>query len=163
MSKKYQITRMLARIMVNRGITSDADIRAYLFGTLSELHDPFLLKDMDRAVELLYRAVTDKSRIFIVGDYDIDGVCASYILKKGLSACFKACGNKTDGLHNTDPEEDAAGEDIPDRIRVRLPDRQKDGYGMNRTMVDEAAEYGASVILTCDNGIAAFEEIKYAK
>ncbi|MBQ7260319.1 MAG: single-stranded-DNA-specific exonuclease RecJ [Lachnospiraceae bacterium] len=163
LSKKYQITPMLARIMVNRGITSDADIRAYLFGTLGELHDPFLLKDMDRAVELLYRAVTDKSRIFIVGDYDIDGVCASYILKKGLSACFKACGNETDGLHNIDQGEDVSGEDVPDRIRVRLPDRQKDGYGMNRTMVDEAAEYGASVILTCDNGIAAFEEIKYAK
>ncbi len=165
LSKKYQITRMLARIMVNRGITSDADIRAYLYGSLEELHDPFLLKDMDRAVELLYRAVMDKSRIFIVGDYDIDGVCASYILKKGLSLCFNACDEKNDGLHNAESAEtaSAAAGDIGDRIRVRLPDRQKDGYGMNRTMVDEAAEAGASVILTCDNGIAAFEEIKYAK
>ena len=83
LAAKYQITRMTARIMVNRGLTSDAGIRAYLYGSMEDLHDPFLLKDMDRAVELLYQAVMDKSRIFIVGDYDIDGVCASYILKKG--------------------------------------------------------------------------------
>ncbi len=165
LSKKYQITPMLARIMVNRGITSDSDIRAYLYGGASMLNDPFLLRDMEKAVGLLFKAVKEHRRIFIIGDYDIDGVCASYILKKGLSLCYGAFDEDADGLHNSDSSDNATSrKDNPaDLIRVRLPDRQKDGYGMNLSMVDEALEAKASLILTCDNGIAAWDEIKYAK
>ncbi len=163
MSKRHHITRRLARIMVNRGITSEDSVRAYLHGELSDLHSAHLLKDMDKAAKLLYESVRGGQRLFIIGDYDIDGVCASYILEKGLSLCCKYAEEGEEGLHNIKAGEsnDILGE-YADRIRVRLPDRIKDGYGMNRAMVDEAADWGASVILTCDNGIAAYDEISYA-
>ncbi len=174
LSKRHQITRRLARIMVNRGITSDADIRAYLHGSLADLKDPHSLKDMDKAALMLHDAVLSGEKIFIIGDYDIDGVCASYILKKGLALCFAKAGaskelkdasasNPSQGDMEEFREGNRAIKDFSEKLKVRLPDRQKDGYGMNKAMVDEALLSGASVIVTCDNGIAAFNEIRYAK
>ncbi|MCR5788512.1 MAG: single-stranded-DNA-specific exonuclease RecJ [Lachnospiraceae bacterium] len=150
LSQRHRISKRLARIMVNRGIDTDEAVRRYLNGTLSDLYAPELLRDMDKAVAILKKTLTAGEKLFIIGDYDIDGVCASYILKKGFrTICQKALSFEEDSLK--------------EMIRVRLPDRQKDGYGMNRKMVEEAVSFGASLIVTCDNGIAACEEIRYAK
>lgn len=135
---KYDISPMLARIMRNRDVIGDEAINMYLNGTVEDMHDPYLLKDMDTAVMLIMDAINAGEKIFIIGDYDIDGICSAYILLKGI------------GL-------------LGGTARVRLPDRTKDGYGMNKVMVDEASEYGASLIVTCDNGISAYEETEYAK
>ncbi|MCR4657426.1 MAG: DHH family phosphoesterase [Lachnospiraceae bacterium] len=175
-SEKHQITRRLARIMVNRGITSEADICAYLYGNISDTHDPHGLKNIEKAADIISDAVKGGRKLFIIGDYDIDGVCASYILKKGISLCYakKAFsetggsafnGVSVGGLHNFHEllDNNTVFDHFSGNIRVRLPDRQKDGYGMNRAMVDEALKFGASVIVTCDNGIAAFDEVRYAK
>ena len=135
---KYNISPMLARIIRNRDVTGDDAINMYLNGTVSDMHDPHLLKDIDKAAKLIAEAVSIGTKVFVIGDYDIDGVCSSYILLKGISFCG---GNAV----------------------VRLPDRVKDGYGMNMSMVDEAIGQGAGLIVTCDNGIAAYDEVKYAK
>ncbi len=135
---RFGISPMLARIIRNRDIVGDDAINMYLNGSVKDMHDPYLLKGMDTAVMILMDTISDNGRIFIIGDYDIDGICSSFILKKGL-------------------------ESIGAKTEVRLPDRVKDGYGMNMDMVDEALSCNASLILTCDNGISAHEEIKYAK
>ena len=137
-ASRFAISPMLARIMRNRDIIDEVDINLYLNGTIKDMHAPSQLKDIDKAVDILREAVEANSKIMIIGDYDIDGVCASYILKKGL---------------------DYAGADTV----VRLPDRVKDGYGLSSSMIDEAISLGISVIITCDNGIAASNEIRYAK
>ncbi|MBR5360913.1 MAG: DHH family phosphoesterase, partial [Lachnospiraceae bacterium] len=134
---RYNISPMLARIMRNRDIIEDKDIRMYLNCSVSDMHDPHLLKDMDKAAAMLKDTIEKGGRIFIIGDYDIDGVCASYILLKGIR--------------------NAGGS-----ASVRLPERMTDGYGMNRGMVDEALNQDAALIITCDNGISAYDEIKYA-
>ncbi|MCR5234560.1 MAG: single-stranded-DNA-specific exonuclease RecJ [Lachnospiraceae bacterium] len=135
---RYNISPMLARIIRNRDVTGDEAVNMYLNGTVSDMHDPHLLKDIDKAAKIIAEAVSLGTKVFIIGDYDIDGVCSSYILLKGITSCG---GNAV----------------------VRLPDRVKDGYGMNMSMVNEAIEQGAGLIVTCDNGIAAYDEIKYAK
>ncbi|MCR5420295.1 MAG: single-stranded-DNA-specific exonuclease RecJ [Lachnospiraceae bacterium] len=135
---KYNISPMLARIIRNRDITDDKDIDLYLNGALKDMHDPLLLKDMDKAAAILDDAVNNRKRIYIIGDYDIDGVCSSFILLKGLT-------------------------NIGGLAKVRLPERSTDGYGMNNKMVDEAISGHFDVLLTCDNGIAASREIEYAK
>ncbi|MBQ7562589.1 MAG: single-stranded-DNA-specific exonuclease RecJ [Lachnospiraceae bacterium] len=145
-AKKYHISPMLARLMVNRDICTEEQIGEYLDGDLSLLNDPHLLKDMDRAVPLLSETIRQGEKLCIIGDYDIDGVCSAYILKKGIKLCAEAVGT-----------------DQTDKILVRLPDRIRDGYGMNDAMVDEAETFGASLIITCDNGIAADSQIKRAK
>ncbi len=156
-SKKYGITPMLARIMVNRGINTDAGIKKYLSGGLEDLYSPFLLTDMDEAVKLLKEAFSEKKKIFIIGDYDIDGVCSAHILKEGfIFFCLRLFSSEGE-------DEDVLKKKIRERIFVRLPDRRRDGYGMNRQMVEEALNLGVSVIVTCDNGIAAREEIGFAK
>lgn len=137
-AEKFDITPMLARIIRNRDITDDDAIDLYLNGTVDNMHDPYLLKDIDKASKILIDTVNTGKKIFIIGDYDIDGICSSYILYKGITSAGGVA-------------------------KVRLPDRARDGYGMNQDMVDEALDFGASLIITCDNGIAAYSEIKYAK
>ncbi len=137
-AQKFNISPMLARIMRNRDIIGDEAINMYLNGTVNDMYDPYLMKGMDSGVMMLSDTIRAGGKIFIIGDYDIDGICSSYILLK----CIERIGGTA---------------------MVRLPDRVKDGYGMNTVMVDEALEYGASLILTCDNGIAAYDEIKYAR
>jgi len=137
-ARKYGITPMLARIIRNRDITEDKDIEKFLKGNISDLYSPSTLKDIDKALLVIKEARDNSDKVRIVGDYDIDGVCASYILKRGLTAYGLYCD-------------------------VRLPDRVRDGYGINLNIIDEAIRDGIKLIVTCDNGIAAQSEIKYAK
>ena len=135
---RYRISPVTARIIRNRDVRSEEEIRRYLTGTLDDLYDPHLLKDMDRAVEILKEKIRDQKRIRIVGDYDIDGVCSTYLLYKGLSRVNAA-------------------------VDYEIPDRIKDGYGINESIIRDAYESGIDTILTCDNGISAISQIALAK
>ncbi len=137
-AEKFHIHPILARLIRNRDIVGDEAIERYLHGTLDDLHDGILMKDMNRAIDILREKIQDEKKIRIIGDYDIDGVNATYILLEGL----RALGAKVDA-------------DIPDRI--------KDGYGLNQTLIEAAYKDGIDTIITCDNGIAAKEEIAYGK
>ena len=137
-SEKYHISPIVARLIRNREIVSEKEIDFYLNGTIADLYDGMLMKDMDKAVEILSEKIKAKEAIRVIGDYDIDGVNATYILKEGLT-----------GL----------GADVD----TDIPDRVKDGYGLNRMLIDRALEEGIDTIITCDNGIAAKEEIEYGK
>lgn len=138
MAKLFGINRITARLLRNRGLIDENDIETYLHGDLTDLHNPYLMKDMDKAVKLLRQKILDNERIRIIGDYDIDGVNASYILLSAL----RRCGASVDT-------------DIPDRI--------KDGYGINESLIMRAHEADVGVIITCDNGIAANAAVAYAK
>ena len=135
--RRNHISPMLARVLRNRGIETDEQIGAYLHGGMERLHAPGLLKDMDLACGILAEAVDDGKRIRVIGDYDVDGVCASAILVRGL----QKLGARVDAL-------------IPHRVR--------DGYGMNMEMIERAHQEGIDVILTCDNGISAAAEVARA-
>lgn len=135
---KYHISPMLARIIRNRDVIQDDDIRMFLNGTLQDLHSPSLMLDMESAAGIIAEEISKGIRIRIIGDYDVDGICATYILLTGLSALSADC-------------------------TYQLPDRVKDGYGINRAIIDRAHADGVGLIVTCDNGIAAVSEIEYAK
>lgn len=137
-AEKYQISPILARLIRNRDVVEDKDIDRYLNGTMADLYDGMLMKDMDRAVEILAGKIRDKAAVRVIGDYDIDGVNAAYILQEGLTR-------------------------LGARVDIDIPDRIRDGYGLNRMLVDRALECGIDTIITCDNGIAASEEISYGK
>lgn len=136
--EKYGIDQVTARIIRNRDITEDADIAKYLHPDLSDLYSPHLMKDMDRLIEILHKKITEKKSIRIIGDYDIDGIESSYILLKGLQR-------------------------VGAIASVAIPDRMKDGYGVNESLITKAKEDGIDTIITCDNGIAALDAIAYAK
>lgn len=136
-SKRYKINEVIARLIVNRNIKED-NIRRYLYPSLDDMYNPFSMKDMEKGVQILKDKIETKERILIVGDYDVDGIISTYILKEGL----KKCGAN---------------------ISYEVPDRVKDGYGINISIIDKAYENGFRTILTCDNGIAAIEQIKHAK
>lgn len=136
-SQKYHIDPVLARIIRNRDVVEDEDIDRFLNGTREYLYAPGLLKDMDKAVDVLLEKTAQGKHIRIIGDYDIDGICSTYILYRGLTACGA--------------DADTA---IPHRIR--------DGYGLNENLIQEAYEAGTDTVLTCDNGIAAYEQIAFA-
>lgn len=136
--KKFHISPILARLIRNREVIGDEAVDFYLNGTIADLYDGMLMKDMDRAVEILAEKIREGARIRVIGDYDIDGVNATYILQEGLS--------QLGAIVDTD-----------------IPDRIKDGYGLNRQLIDRAIEAGVDTIITCDNGIAATEEIAYGK
>ena len=137
-AEKFNIHPVLARIIRNRDVIGDENIRMYLQGTIADLHDGMLMKDMDKAVDIILEKIQEDKKIRIIGDYDIDGINATYILLEGI----RALGGKVD----TD-----------------IPDRMKDGYGLNRNLIDKAFDDDIDTIITCDNGIAAREEIKYGK
>ena len=141
LAKQHGISPLTAKIMVNRGITNDAQMEHFLNGTQADMYDPMLLKDMKKAVSLLEEYLQKNKRIRIIGDYDIDGICSAYILYKGLSFVKESC----------------------DGIDIRIPHRVTDGYGLNDRLIDEAVKDGVDLIITCDNGIAAYEQIKRAK
>lgn len=136
--EKFHISPITARLIRNRDIVGDEEIDFYLNGTIADLYDGMLMRDMDRAVEILSEKIREEKRIRVIGDYDIDGVNATYILQQGLSGL----GADVDT-------------DIPDRIR--------DGYGLNKMLIDRALDDGIDTIITCDNGIAAANEIAYGK
>ncbi len=142
--EKYGISPLLARLIINRGV-SEEDINIYLRGTLEDMYDPHLLKDMDKACDIIAECLLAKRKIRIIGDYDVDGVCSSYILEKTFKNCFY-------DMHKEAPEE---------YIDTVIPHRIHDGYGINIRLIDEAIKDGVELIVTCDNGISAKAEIEY--
>ena len=137
-SKKFHISPRRASLIRNRDVIGDEAINQYLNGTIAELYDGMQMKGMPQAVEILTEKIRDREKIRVIGDYDCDGINATYILLEGL----EKLGAKVDS-------------DIPDRI--------KDGYGLNQHLIDRAHEDGIDTIITCDNGIAAAKEIEYGK
>jgi len=135
---KFHITPFTARLIRNKDITDEKGIQEYLYGGLEELHPASMMKGIPEAAALLLEKIRSRAAIRIIGDYDIDGVCATYILLKGL---------------------EAAGA----RVDTDIPDRKKDGYGLNQELIRRALEAGTDTVITCDNGIAAPAEIAYAR
>lgn len=138
MAKKYGIDPLIARIIRNRDIIDEKEITEYLYGGKEALHNPHLLKDVDKAAEIIAEGIAEKKAMRIIGDYDIDGVNATYILLDGI----RRCGGKVDAA---------------------IPDRMKDGYGINEHLIEQALSDGKELLITCDNGIAAINEINFAK
>lgn len=136
--KKYGIDPVVARIMRNRDVTEDGEIESYLNGTTASMGNPWLLKDAKKGAELLREKIQEKKKIRIIGDYDIDGVMSTYILLQGIR-------------------------ELGGVVDVEIPDRIKDGYGVNEQLVEQAVADGVDTILTCDNGIAAKKELEAAK
>ena len=137
-AETFQIHPVLARLIRNRDVVGEEDIRLYLNGTIADLYDGILMKDMDKAVDILVEKIQEEKKIRIIGDYDIDGINATYILLEGI----RALGGYVD---------------------VDIPDRMTDGYGLNQNLIDRAFDEEVDTIITCDNGIAAREEIAYGK
>lgn len=135
--KQFNISPVLARIIRNRDVIELNEFEAYLNSNLNTLNSPYLFKDMEKAVDIIYESIHNSEKIRVVGDYDIDGVCAGFILKDG----FKRIGANVDF-------------DVPDRIN--------DGYGINDRIIKQAFDDGINLIITCDNGIAAKKQIDYA-
>lgn len=137
-AKELGVSPLLVRCMLNRGLADKEQMRRYLEGTLADLHNPFQMKDMEQAVELLCEAREKGKRIAIASDFDCDGIFSGYILWK----CFERLGMES---------------------HIYTPDRIREGYGLNERIVDEALEDGRELLITCDNGIAANEAVAHAK
>ena len=147
LAKEFGIRNVTARLIANRLITnraneatecSDVAVDAYLNGGLDALHDPKLMADMEKGAEVMLERIKAGARIRVIGDYDVDGICSSFILVSGLR------------LFGAD-------------VDCVLPDRVRDGYGLSIKLVEDAYEAGIDTIITCDNGIAAFEQVQHAK
>lgn len=138
MGKRHHISPVTARIIRNRDVIGPESVEKYLRGGLKDLYSPCLLKDMDRTVAILKEKAEKSLPIRIVGDYDIDGVCSTYLLYRALTRVGAV-------------------------VDYEIPDRIKDGYGINESIIRAAAGEGIDTILTCDNGIAAVEQIGLAK
>lgn len=137
-SKAYGINQVTARIMRNRGVETKEEIESYLKGDLDYLSDPALMKDADKAASLLEAAIANNELIAISSDFDNDGIFSGLLLKEAII-------------------------ELGGRAAIFTPNRVMEGYGLNSRIVEEANAKGASVLLTCDNGIAAFEAIEEAK
>ena len=137
-AQRFRIDPVIARIIRNRDIIGEEQIERFLHGTLKDLHDPSDLKDAEKAADILCEKTTASLPIRIIGDYDIDGVCSTYI----LISCLERCGAVVDAV---------------------IPHRIQDGYGLNDKLIKDAYEAGIDTILTCDNGISAIDQIAYAK
>lgn len=138
LSEKYNIDPVIARIIRNRNLSTEEEYDMFLNGDMSMLHDPLGMKDMREAVEILREKISSGKSIRIIGDYDVDGICATFILLRSI----RALGGTVDTV---------------------IPNRITDGYGLNESMIDAACNDGIDTILTCDNGIAAFTQIQKAK
>ena len=138
LGKRFGISPVTARLIRNRDVIGEEAFEKYLHGSLQDLYDPHLLKDAGLLTDLLKQKIEEKKTIRIIGDYDIDGVMSTYILYEGLRKC---------------------GADVS----TQIPDRMKDGYGINESLIDQAKADGMDTIITCDNGIAAIDEIAHAK
>lgn len=136
--QQFHIDPVIARLIRNRDVVGEEKIREYLLGTVEKIPSPWLMKDMEKAVDILERKIQQQAKIRIIGDYDIDGVTSTYILLKGLTR-------------------------IGANVDTYIPDRVADGYGIHEHLIDRAGEDGIDTIVTCDNGIAAAAEIKMAK
>lgn len=138
LGRRFHISPVTARLIRNRDVVGEEAVDRYLNGTPADFYDPHSMKDMDRAVDILLEKLRQGKRIRIVGDYDIDGICATYLLYQGLLRCGAS-------------------------VDYQIPERIRDGYGVNRSMIEKAAADGVDTILTCDNGISAFEQVRLAK
>lgn len=136
-ARKFHITPVLARVLRNRDLMTEAEIGKFLHGTLADCYAPWLLKDMDKAVEQILEAIKQGISIRVIGDYDVDGICSSYLLTKGLQI-------------------------LGARADTAIPHRIHDGYGLNDSLIEEARQDGIGMIVTCDNGIAAAAQIALA-
>lgn len=136
--ERFGIDPVIARLIRNREHITEEEIDNYLNGGLENLYSPWKLKDMDKAVKILQKKISEKKKIRIISDYDVDGVISNYILSVGLKRC---------------------GADVD----FKIPNRIVDGYGINENLILEAKEAGIDTIVTCDNGIAAIDQIAYAK
>jgi len=135
---KFGVDPVIARLIRNRDHITECEIDNYLNGSLENLYSPWKLKDMDKAVKILQKKISEKKKIRIISDYDVDGVISNYVLSVGLKRC---------------------GADVD----FKIPNRIVDGYGINENLILEAKKAGIDTIVTCDNGIAAIEQIAYAK
>ena len=138
LSAKLKVSPLAVRCLMNRGVESEQEMRSFLYGTLDDLHDPFTMKGMNEAVQEIVQAREQGRKVAIASDFDCDGIFSAYILWKGFQRI---------GLDS----------------EIFTPDRVKEGYGLNRRIVDEALAGGRDFLVTCDNGIAANEEVDYAK
>ena len=136
--KQFKIDPVIARLIRNRDVIEDEEIRRYLYGNLSDISDPFLMKDIKIGVEILKKKIKEGKTIRIISDYDVDGVVSNYILWKAIH-------------------------DLGGKIDFQIPDRMKDGYGINENIIKKAVSDRIDTILTCDNGIAATDAIAFGK
>ena len=137
-AKKFNINPIVARVIRNRDVVGDNEIEEYLNTNIDTLSSPWLFKDMDKAVDILKIKIAGKNKIRIISDYDVDGICSGYILNKALSEL---------------------GADVD----VVVPHRVNDGYGINESLIQDAKDAGVDTIITCDNGIAAKDQVDFAK
>ncbi len=137
-AQEFHISPVTARVMRNRDVCGQEAIRRYLYGTGRDMYSPRLLKDVEKAADILKEKVEKGKWIRIVGDYDIDGVCSTYLLFRALSR-------------------------VGAQVDYEIPDRVRDGYGINEQIIEAAAGDGVDTILTCDNGISAAAELHRAK
>ena len=136
--EQLEIPEYIGTILENRGISTKEQANEFLYGELKDLHDGILMKDMDKGVRLIKEAIIQKIPILVYGDYDCDGVSSTYVLLSGLKACGAT-------------------------VSYHIPHRENEGYGMNLDRIKKLHEEGFEIIITCDNGISAYEEIDYAK
>ena len=159
LAKELSVSPVSVRIMRNRGMETKEAMERYLYGTLDGLYDGALMKNMGEAVAVLIKKLREEKRIRIIGDYDIDGVCSTYILLKGFQRAAKELSQRCSleaGRYSVEKENDA-------QIDYEIPDRIKDGYGINESIIRQASADGVDTLVTCDNGIAALREISIAK
>ena len=132
------VSSVVAKLMVNRGIYEIDKAKAFLDSNIDKMHDGNLMKDLTKAVHLMKENIENNKKVLIVGDYDVDGVISTYILNKALTRCNA-------------------------NVSFHIPDRIKEGYGINESIIRKAAEDKIDIIITCDNGISAIDQIKLAK
>ncbi|WP_333861001.1 single-stranded-DNA-specific exonuclease RecJ [Clostridium sp.] len=137
-SKKAGISEIMATILANRGISEEKKIKEFLNPSIDNLQDPLSMKDMEKGTDIIYEAIMDNKNIAIYGDYDVDGVMSTYILYSGLLKCGA-------------------------KVTYHIPDRIEEGYGINVKSIEKLKEAGCEVIITCDNGISALNQVKRAK
>jgi len=137
-SKKYNISNLLAVALVNRGLSQDEDLKIFLNPTRKDFHDPFLLPDMDKAVDRILKAIENKEKVIIYGDYDVDGITSITVLKKFL-------------------------EERGIEVQEHIPNRLEEGYGLNIESIKEIAKQKYTLMITVDCGISGLEEVKFAK
>ena len=165
LAEKLGVSPVSVRIMRNRGLETEEAMYRYLYGTVDELYDGSLMTDMEKAVGTLVEKMVDGKKIRIIGDYDIDGVCSTYLLLTGLRRAAAAVWENSKAGAECGrmavPSAAEAGNEW--NIDYEIPDRIKDGYGINESLIRQAAEDGVDTIITCDNGISASKEIALAR
>ena len=137
LNREVKLHPLIARVLANRGITTKSEVYMFFNGSIDNMHSSMVMKDMKRAIDILKEAIATQKRIVIYGDYDCDGVCSTAILYKTLRI-------------------------LGANFTYYIPNRESEGYGMNSDRIKTLKDEGVEVILTCDNGISAINEVKYA-